>query len=365
MKASLRLLFLAPCILFSFGIIKAQTLEQRLTQKRPSCTEVFANSMEVLPQLKSAKAFDSVAYVIEFIEKSCGKTTETFDLKVLLAIQLGKFRVEDFYDIAAINNLDLRASNYHVYISNPNYIAKVQADYYRFTARWAEELIFERNLDNNELLICKVLAGKEKAPGFAIRKNKTTYPYFFDILQAAKTYERKKALGFVSVAGGYWIPTKSMALLGSHPSFGIQIGQHHNLNEIDITVQFRFVRSTNKYTVVRNGSAYDLTHFFGGYIGLDYTRYLLQNNDVELGLLAGAGYDGFDISSSDEDDYLKPHSIGSSNVNTGLRFNYFYTSQSFIGLQARYNMVNYRNKGGSSLKGDSFSVDFILGFGAF
>ena len=358
MKASLRLLFLLPCILFSFGTIKAQTLEQRLTQKKPSCTDVFANSMEVLPQLKRAKAFDSLAYVIEFIEKSCGKTTETFDLKVLLAIQLGKFRVEDFYDIASINNLGLRASNYH-------YIAKVQADYYRFKARWAEELIFERNLDNNELLICKVLAGKEKAPDFVIRKNKTTYPYFFDLLQAAKTYERKTAMGFVSVMGGYWIPTKDMTILGSHPSFGVQIGHHHNLNEVDITVQFRFVRSADKYTVVRNGSSYDLTHFFGGYIGLDYTRYLLKNNEVELGLVAGAGYDGFDISASDEDDYLKPLSIGSLNVNTGLRFNYFYTSKHFIGLQTRYNVVNYKNNGGSSLKGDSFSIDLILGFGAF
>jgi hypothetical protein len=334
MKASLRQLLLSAGILYSFGVTQAQNLEQRLKETKPSCPDVFDNAMEVLPELKMTKAFDSMAYVIDFIEKSCDKTTETFNLKVLLAIEQGRFRVEDFYDAIAIHNLETSASNYHNYLINQNRRPKAQVTYYRFTSEWALNLPQRRNLDDNERLICRVLAGIENAPALVVMKNKSVYPYFFDMLHEAKVYERKAAQGIVSISGGYWFPTANMAKLGSHPSFGFQVGQHKNSNEIDLTIQFRFLKSAMPYTVLRSDSLYDLTHFFGGYIGLDYTRYLLKNSDVELGLLVGAGYDGFDISSSDDEDYLKPYSIGSLNVNTGLRFNYFYTSHSFIGLSA-------------------------------
>lgn len=84
--------------------------------------------------------------------------------------------------------------------------------------------------------------------------------------------------------------------------------------------------------------------------------------DVEFGWMAGAGYDGFDIPSSGNEDYLKPSGIGSFNANTGIRFNYFNSNNTFLGVLARYHIANYKNKGGSSLQGNSFSIDLILGF---
>ena len=59
--------------------------------------------------------------------------------------------------------------------------------------------------------------------------------------------------------------------------------------------------------------------------------------------------------------YLKPLSINSFNFNTGLRFNYFFNARGFIGLQSRYNFINYGNKGGTSLRGDAISIDLLFG----
>jgi hypothetical protein len=362
MKAFIRLLFLLSILPGCFKTTEAQSLEQRLNRTKPSCSEIFANAMEIIPELKMSGAYDSIRYVIDIIDKSCEQATESFDLKVLLAIQLDQFGVEGFYDAVSISTLDSRASSYDMFVRYPHTV-KAQAEYYRFTSSWASELIIQKNLDKNELLICKVIAGVEKSPSYVIMKNQLDYPYLYELLQEAKTAERKKPMGFVSLMGGYWIPTNNLKILGSHPSFGFQIGQHTQSHEFALTLQFRFSQAESPYKVVRNDSLYELTHFFGGYIGLDYTRYLLRNDDVEFGLLVGAGYDGFDISKSDYEDYLKPVSIGCFNVNTGLRFNYFYTTKGFIGLQARYNIVNYKNTGGSSLKGDCFSIDLILGFG--
>jgi hypothetical protein len=169
-------------------------------------------------------------------------------------------------------------------------------------------------------------------------------------------------MSYVSVTGGFWIPTEKLKLLGAHPSLGCQVGYHHNVNDLALTIQFKFIEAAHPYTVLRNGRLYDLTHFFGGYIGVDYTRFIISDKSFQLGVVAGAGYDGFDISSGEGEEYLKPLSIGSLNVNTGLRFNFFYTARKFIGIQGRYNMINYKNEGGSTLTGDAITIDLIFGF---
>jgi hypothetical protein len=95
---------------------------------------------------------------------------------------------------------------------------------------------------------------------------------------------------------------------------------------------------------------------------VDYTHYLVSKLNFDLGLLAGAGYDGFDITSENYNyDALKPLSIGSFNANAGFKLNYFLTTSFYIGLQARYNFINYVNHGGTSMNGDAFSVDLFIG----
>jgi hypothetical protein len=74
------------------------------------------------------------------------------------------------------------------------------------------------------------------------------------------------------------------------------------------------------------------------------------------------GYDGFDVFTSEADiQNLKPNSIGSFNANGGLKFNFYVNPTLYFGLQGRYNWINYNNKGGTSLNGNAFSIDFIIG----
>lgn len=343
--------------------LKAQSLEQRLNQSRPSCADVFANAMDVLPELYKNNAFDSMQFVIDFVEKNCGKIYESFDLKLLLAIQRQAFKVEDHFDSISINNLASRAAGLGYYRTYRYGNQPERTIFYDFSTQWAKDLLKRKNLDLNETLILKTLAGEEKAPINVIRKHKSDYPYLYQLLRSADETERSSQQGVISLLAGAWIPTNNLTLLGSHPALGLQFGTRNKLNELDLTVQFRFINSANQYTIMRQNTLYPSTHFFGGYAGLDYIRYLLHGTDVELGWLAGAGYDGFDVATSEngDKDYLKPLSIGSFNLNTGLRFNYFLKSRASVGLIMRYNMVNYKNTGGTSFKGDSFSFDIVVG----
>ena len=44
-----------------------------------------------------------------------------------------------------------------------------------------------------------------------------------------------------------------------------------------------------------------------------------------------------------------------------MGYRYFYNKRSYIGLQAKYNIVNYTNKGGTNLMGDCLTITISVG----
>jgi hypothetical protein len=161
------------------------------------------------------------------------------------------------------------------------------------------------------------------------------------------------------------MPTGDLTVVGNHPSIGFQLGGRDVYNQLDLTIQFRFLKSANTYLVRRNNILYESSSFFGGYIGMDYTRYLVSRQNFDFGVLAGMGFDGFDLfSSNNNNQHLRPLSVGSFNANTGLRYNYFLSPTFYIGLQGRYNWINYNNTGGTSFSGNALSFDLIFGSNA-
>ncbi|HXL55894.1 MAG TPA: hypothetical protein VN958_06545, partial [Chitinophagaceae bacterium] len=213
--------------------------------------------------------------------------------------------------------------------------------------------------------ICKVFIGDITDPLKEIKQNKEKYPELSDLVQKNFTIQRKGFRSNYSFTSGIWLPSNNLSIVGNHPSFGLQLGGRGTHHGVDITMQFRFLKSANLYTVKRNNTLYKRDHFFGGYIGLDYTFYFISKTKFDLGWMAGAGYDGFDIANSSDENhnnnYLKPLSISSFNANTGVRFNYYFNPSFYLGLQSRYNWINYANSGGTNLNGDAISIDLIIG----
>lgn len=357
-----KLAVLIICCITSLQCLQAQSLEERLSRHKPSCSDVFSNAMDVLPEMYAAKTFDSMQLVIDFIDKNCGTIVESFDLKLLLDIEQGRFRAEDNFDSLSINNLTVRAERYSYQRKYSRDSTGDQAKFYRFTAMWANDLLKKDSTDKNQTLVLKVLAGKVQDPVAFLKKNKAAYSYLYQLTRADERAERKGPRALLSLVAGVWIPTNNLSVLGTHPTFGLQIGMGKGRNEFDLTAQAKFINAANDYTVLRQNTLYTRNYFSGVFLGLDYTRYLLQGSKAELGWLAGIAYDAFNISNSSdkENDYLDPQSIESFNLNTGLRFNYYLKKGNMIGLAGRYNMVNYKNEGGSSFKGDIVSIDLIF-----
>jgi len=78
--------------------------------------------------------------------------------------------------------------------------------------------------------------------------------------------------------------------------------------------------------------------------------------------LGGIGFGGFNLFSSNKtNEQLRPLFVESFNFNVGLRYNYFLSPTFYIGLQSRFNLINYNNRGGTSFNGNAFSFDIIFG----
>ncbi len=345
-----------------------------MTQKQISCKDIFINASEVLPKLYAAGSFDSMRVAIDVMQQYCDSAHRVFYVKTLLDIQQSVFSVNELPENGRFDTLfsayiftlrTIRAGGYAINKYNHYYYTTAEKKFFAFIQNWAKDLLASQKLDSSEAFVCTVFAGNIRHPMAVLKSNNEKYPQLHTLLRKNYTAERKKPTANGAFISGIWIPAGNMKILGVHPSLGWQIGGRNKRNEFDMTMQFRFGNTANNYQVFRSDSIYSLNHFFGGYIGLDYTFYFLHTTDFEIGTIAGAGYDGFDIADPPNNDhskdYLKPFSIGSLNLNTGLRFNYFFNPRFYIGIAAKYNATNYGNKGGSTLNGNAFSLDFSIG----
>lgn len=339
------------------------SVEEAMARKHPDCKDVFLNAIDIIPQLYKEKSFDSLQKAIDIWKSSCGNLSEIRYTEILLAIEESSFNIA-----GTDSNLAQLLTGYsfaYKAFSNYGSYQTPTLSYYKLSSAWAKLLLQRTNLSVTEQFICNVFAGNISQPEKEIKQHKEAYTELHDLLKKDLAKQKKGGSAEYTIISGIWSPTGNASLLGVHPSIGLQFGGRFDRHQIDLTMQVRFLKSANTYTVKRNNALYDLDHYFGGYIGLDYNYYFLNKTRTDLGIVAGIGYDGFDIANSgdnNQNDYLKPLTISSLNINTGLRFNYVFSPAFYLGLQGRYNFINYGTKGGSNLNGDAFSLDLILGF---
>jgi len=341
----------------------AQSVEQEMNKSRPSCFDMLQNASDLLPKLYRKQSFDSMHYAIGIWKKQCHNVPEIKYTEILLAISERKFSVRQRFDSSNIQLLTQYAST----LSMCNRYRGMSAEfvsYYKFSSTWAKILLETETLDSNERFVCKVFAGDILNPEKEIRQNQSAYPVFNDLLKEDFAIERSSPKSNFALTAGVWIPRGNLSAVRSHPTLGLQIGARSKKHELDLGLYLKFANTANYY-VKRNDSLYSRNYFLGGYIGLDYTYYFVSRPRFDVGWVAGIGYDGFDIAprSTENNDthYLDPVSISSLNINTGARINFYVTKSFYIGLQTRYNAVNYCNTGGTDFGGGAFSIDLIFG----
>jgi hypothetical protein len=241
-----------------------------------------------------------------------------------------------------------------------------------FIRSWAKKLLQSPHLSAEQIFLCRVFSGVIDDPLSYYKSNPKAYPSLIPlqgvINNENENYFSAKRNGPAIVASimiGSWVPTGHLMTLGIHPSFGVQLGLRNKLNEYDLTYNCRLVRSANSFLIVRSDSVLVNTHYDGGYVGFEYTRYLLHHKYFDAGLTSGVGYDYFSVQHGPGDvspgfSYL-PITVGVFNFSNGVRLKYFFRKRHFVGLTAKYNLVHYPNPGGTNLSGNAYTIDLVYG----
>jgi hypothetical protein len=340
--------------------------------------EIFIECADALPGLYARGDFDSIAIHLQRrMDVNPAFQTDVYALRVLLAIQRHRFSpdsvcdphlyfaLDDYVRDAAASQSETGFSG--VYPSWDFDARPYYAEEFSTLAHWAEDLIETRRLSNGEFFLCQAFTGDFEHPRKIARRDRIRYWQMNEMLDASFA-SRRKARNFNFYLGtGVWIPNGHLARFGVHPSItALSAGRRNGFSEWDFTIAFRFVPTPEPYTVLRQDSVYSIHNFFGGYIGLDYTRYLIESKRFEMGPLLGIGFDGFDVNDSYNDANSPgpppPTSINSLNLNGGWRINYFFNPTHYIGILGRYNFIWYSNPGGTPLDGNAVTIDVIVGF---
>jgi hypothetical protein len=308
-----------------------------------------------------------------------------FSINTLLAIQGNKFSVLqfpcDFMYLLEDYSKELNKVNEQV--STFKYKIKLTKNFwYDATGdvqklldvirAWSLRLMSVRQLSSTELYLCRVFSGQIIHPRSVFNANKKDYADLnaFELGIAVNNNDffvaqRNRKVGTVGIMAGIWIPTGNLRTLGMHPGLGVWFGVRNQKNEYDIVTSLRFLQPTPRaYTVLINDSLQTTNYYDGGYVGFDYTRYIIHKTKYDLGLISAIGYDFFDYTDGNESNangQSTSSEIGSFDFSNGIRLKFFLRPRAHIGLAAKYHLIHYVNKGGTDLSGNAFSIDILYG----
>lgn len=346
-----------------------EDIDKLMTKKALTCFDIEFNSTQLIEKYYYKNQFDSIDLILDYWEHNCGEIEQIFRTKILRAIWENNFS-ESMYDenvLGFVVDFKYKYNDFY----NPRFYNyqfsynKIHA-FERFTSKVASELITQYDENSIEYLFCNLYSGNINA--------------FFNDLQSSDKYngtkikeyyetEIKKALvlpeAHGSLTAGTWIPLGNASTLGVHPTLGFEFGVKYKKFTYNFTANVKFISSKNDYLVVHLDSLLKTDYFFGGYIGFDVEREFIRIKNNEFSARVGVGYDGFSVMETNKNDDItfndRGKSINSFNFNIGIGYKYFYKNNTYLGIRGKYNIVQYKNTGGTNLSGNTITIDLIFG----
>lgn len=359
--------------MFCIAFVLGQDFE-KLIEKQSSCADISYNSSEHFIKYMENNQLDSVAALLNYWEKRCGTREPIYRAKILWALKQGNFN-KDLLSSGSLENLFSYKSRFDI-IKNANYYSydkyesyygfvPVGQDFDNYTKSLATNLKKNYKEESMEYLLAEFYSDDRDAIFKKIQKKNHDYESSDLVKEYYEKVDFYRNLGEYNTAlvTGVWLPTGAMTKIGVHPQLGIQIGSKHKKMNYDLTMVFKFIDSPNEYMARRDKkSKPELTdNFFGVYAGLDVGRNIYAKNRQEIQALAGIGYDSFSALEKDEDKNLKVAATSSYNINLGLGYRYYITDTFYLGLRAKYNIVDYTLNNVIDFTGNPITVQLTFG----
>ncbi|MHC1774020.1 MAG: hypothetical protein AB9834_01280 [Lentimicrobium sp.] len=349
----LSILMTGMLFLSSFQYLYAQEdLDAKLIKRQVNCQDISENSSIFIVDYFERGNIDSCYIILDYWSQKCGYTEPVSRANMLLALAL------HYYTDALVSNDYI--DRMLIYMSRAEQIKNLSlyperqgfryddfvplgGDFDQWTTRLAKSLMNEYETGSSEYFLCLFYSGAYDS-AFQMLKEK---PY--TTTATGKLYDSiiqqtiKIPVFMYHLYSGIWIPTRRLSAMGVHPVVGMGIGVKSIRNAYDFIIDFKFVNTPDYYMAKRSrtGIAEPTRHFFGGYIGFEYSRDMVQTEKNELFYTIGAAYDGFDMFESDNYDDTETSGTGSYNFNMGGGYRFYVGNGSWLSIQGRYNVVDY------------------------
>jgi len=360
-------------MIFIANLLLGQDFDNLMTKRQADCSDISYNSGLGFIRYMQENKLDSAQLLLEYWEFKCGMREPIYRAKILLALIQNKYN-DSILTEGTLNHIFnyqnrmemIKYSNYYLYDNYKSYYGFIPPgqEFDNYTQELSKNLIREYDPNQIEYLFAEFY-GENSDTIFSKIQTKIygQNPLTTEYERAVNKYLNMPEF-HMSWVTGLWIPTGKLAKLGLHPELGFQMGAKHKKMNYDLTMTFKFINSPNDYYARRtkSGGLLELTHhFFGGHIGFDIGRDIYSNNGHEIQLTGGVAFDGFDALVEDKENDLASESAGSYNFNFGLGYRYYVTNSFYLGLRAKYNMVDYSLNDVIDFTGNPITIQFTIG----
>jgi hypothetical protein len=335
-------------------------IEKLMTRRYLSCEDVTYNVSYLIPEFYEKGDRDTIQAILDFWRNRCYVPEALVRCRIVLAIDEGTF-TEDLYDSHILNLL-----NQHHYggYYRDYHSADVISGLNKFTGDLSLGLLtLRKDLSPVEKFFLRWYSGEPGITLAALEAEELNGTKIQDLYFQAKKQQEQMTFLHWDYMAGVWIPQNNANVLGVHPFIGFRGGFKRRKITVDVSLGFKFVKTPETYQVYKDGTLWNTDNFFGGYMGLDAAYRLFLTGKNAFYLIGGVAWDGFDALDKKKDgsDDKMTKSINSLNLNIGLGYKFHFGEKSYLGIDCKYNFVNYKNSGGTDLDGNVFTIHLIFG----
>lgn len=365
------LLFLL--LVFDAGNTFSQEIqvEDMIRQRTVSCKEIAFTTTALLQEYHQKQQHDTVQALLYYWESQCGMQEPMMRFLILHMIGTNTF-YEDWYpqnllvlleDYHSSQKTQGLQNYYYDYINWEHY--PLHPGFNAYTIALAEDLKRYEDITAVERYYLEFYSNNFKAAA-EMKNSKVLAGSGLDSVHQQLEIEiRSRPRNYITLSGGFWKPTGKMATLGSHPELGISYEYQNKALLTNIYMDIAFVDAANNYQVRVDNQLYNTKVFIGVAFGLDMGLRLAEGKTTAFFLVPGIAYRGFESLNTDtENNWETPSNfIGSFSPNIGFYLRESTSAHVQLGIRARYNLVNFKNQGGTDLSGNVFNLGLVLGIG--
>ncbi len=360
--------------LFSSSQATAQNnnLENLLVKRQVGCADISLSSSEYIPYYIENNLMDSALMVLSYWGEKCGNTEPVLRTNLLLSLELFYFDEamipDDFLQRMSVfsDRMQMTRDNntfvYNYHQAAFDYVP-VGGDFDQWTMKFAQNLLDKYEPGTQGYFLSLWYSGATDTAYSLLN----TYPYntfkvglaYNELIQHYLDLPSTNISGFAST----WIPLGPLESMGVHPEIGMTYGLKHRQNLYELVMGVKFIKTPEEYLTRRDKNTdWEYSDEFSGvYFGFEYSRDLIPNKRNGPFFSIGTAYDAITTLTEDTDNKIDASTSGSYNFNLGGGYRLFLNNRSYLGLQARYNIVDYTLKDLFDKKGHVLTIRLTYG----